>query len=179
VYLNGEGVVRDFAQAIHWLEKAAHQGDAVGQHALGKMCSFGIGMAIDRKRGFELFLRAADRGLDEAQYDVGMAYAEGKVVPLDIARATHWFCLGAAQGQEKCQLQLLLMRDMGVNIPKDANLGRWASMESDEAGPEDEALSGETDASDDEVETVSEEYLAHLLAVLDNYKSAARKEAQP
>jgi hypothetical protein len=178
VYLNGEGVDQDFARAISWLQRAANQGDAIGQHALGKMCSLGIGVAINPKRGFRLFLRAADRGLEEAQYDVGMAYAEGKVVPTDIARAAHWFCQGAAQGHSGCQLQLFLMKECGVEIPNGAVLGRWASEKTVVPNSTAGSIPRELGSPDDESGGVSEEYVAMLSTIFENYKAAARSEAR-
>ena len=113
--------------------------------------------------------------LGEAQHLVGMAYAEGKIVPTDVARAAEWFREGAAQGHEDCQLQLFLMQKLGVEIPEDAVLGRWALMATAEPVSPAEATSEETDSSDEEEGPVSEEYLAHLLTVFENYKRAARK----
>jgi TPR repeat protein len=172
-YLNGEGVQQDFSEALRWLKQAAHQGEAIGEHVLGKMYSFGIGIPIDRKRGFQLLSRAAERGLDEAQYEVGMIYAEGKAVRLDIPRATHWFCQGASKGHDGCQLQLFLMKESGVNIPKDGVLGRWALEEPDESDNLSELVQ-EAGSPDHEGGGVSEEYLAMILTIIDNYEVVGR-----
>ena len=71
------------------------------------------------------------------------------------------------------------MQELGVEIPKDAVLGRWALKETDEAASPEEASLEETESPDNDEGTVSEEYVAHLFTIFENYKSAAQKNAKP
>jgi len=46
-YLDGEGVAKDYAEAVKWFRKAAEQGDALGQISLGLRYYKGEGVAKD------------------------------------------------------------------------------------------------------------------------------------
>jgi len=43
-YYNGEGVVKNYKQAVYWYEKAANQGNADAQFNLG-LC-YGLGQGV-------------------------------------------------------------------------------------------------------------------------------------
>jgi hypothetical protein len=111
---------------------------------------------------------------------VKVSYAEGEIVPTDVARAAEWFREGATQGRENCQLQLIFMRELGVAIPQDAVLVRRASVAAAEPGTPSDESSEEEELSDEDEddEGVPAEYLTHLLTVFDNYKAAARRHSQ-
>jgi TPR repeat protein len=47
MYVNGEGVPKDAAQAVNWYRKSAEQGNASAQFNLGLMCFLGDGVAKD------------------------------------------------------------------------------------------------------------------------------------
>ena len=49
MYLKGEGVAQDPKQAVVWLRRAADQGHAMAQHALGLKYYQGEGVAKDRQ----------------------------------------------------------------------------------------------------------------------------------
>lgn len=49
-------------------------------------------------------LEAAQRGEVDAQYALGMVYAEGRGVPIDLARAHYWLSLAVAQGDRDAEL---------------------------------------------------------------------------
>jgi TPR repeat protein len=52
VYLHGDLVLPDFAQAKIYLEKAAYHGGPRAAMLLGQMCHDGIGMPADQKEGY-------------------------------------------------------------------------------------------------------------------------------
>jgi hypothetical protein len=138
------------------------------------MYTEGAGVPVDEKQAFALFGQAASQGMPEAQYAVGIAYAEGKIVPTDVTRAAELFRDGAAQGPAGCQLQLFLMQYLGVAIPEDAVVGRYGKNESAEP-----ATLTAGSSSDVEDGTVSEEYVAQVSTLIENYKQAAGQQAQP
>jgi uncharacterized protein len=74
---------------------------------------------VNLKRAFRLFERAAKQGLVEAQYEVGVAYAEGRGVRDSNALAVKWFRAGAEQGHAQCQARLGLMYALGVGVAQD------------------------------------------------------------
>ncbi|MEZ5542306.1 MAG: sel1 repeat family protein [Pseudomonadota bacterium] len=49
-------------------------------------------------------LEAAERGEVDAQYALGMIYAEGRGVPIDLARAHYWLSRAVEQGDRDAEL---------------------------------------------------------------------------
>lgn len=120
-YENGKIIKRNLEKAIQWYEKAAEQGFVEAIYRLGVIyfsnsynynddCVAEIdinkkkinwhyygraGQEIDvkgnREKAFKLFERAAKQGHAEAQYRVGMCYAEGKGVEEDWGKALECF----------------------------------------------------------------------------------------
>jgi hypothetical protein len=62
MYANGEGVGRDYDEAVNWYRKAAEQGDAKAQNALGVMYHNGFGVKRDDKEAKKWFRKAAEQG---------------------------------------------------------------------------------------------------------------------
>jgi hypothetical protein len=67
--------------------KAADQGDAKSQVALGILYSNGDGVPRDYGQALVWFRKAADQGDSEAEYNVGLLYDDGHGVPQDYAQA--------------------------------------------------------------------------------------------
>lgn len=61
-YLDGIGVDKDPAEAVKWYRKAAMQGDAPGQFALGRALEQGIGVEKDVNAADAWFEKAAAQG---------------------------------------------------------------------------------------------------------------------
>ncbi len=51
----------------------------------------------------KLYLMAAEQGVAQAQYNLGVMYGDGEGVPQDYVQAHLWFNLAAAQGQEQAK----------------------------------------------------------------------------
>jgi TPR repeat protein len=66
MYAHGVGIKQDWSQAKPWFEKAAAQGDAKAQVALGVMYANGHGVKKDLAKAKELVKKAADQGQAEA-----------------------------------------------------------------------------------------------------------------
>ncbi|MFY9398624.1 MAG: tetratricopeptide repeat protein [Desulfomonilia bacterium] len=62
IYYHGEGVTRDFEEALSWFQKAAEQDDADAQYNLGFMYGRGEGVKKDQTLSMQWFKRAADQG---------------------------------------------------------------------------------------------------------------------
>lgn len=67
-YENGEGVKKDYAEAVKWYHKAAAQGDAYGQCSLGDCYYNGKGVDKDEAEAIRWYRKAADQGYWEAKY---------------------------------------------------------------------------------------------------------------
>ena len=60
LYLRGEGVLRDEAEAAKWFRRAADRGDADAQFNLGHMYAQGAGVKKDFIEAYKWFALAAD-----------------------------------------------------------------------------------------------------------------------
>ena len=67
MYANGEGVARDYAEAVRWYRKAAEQGHAVAQNKLGVRYARGEGVARDYAEAVRWYRKAAEQGDVEAR----------------------------------------------------------------------------------------------------------------
>ncbi len=98
MYLNGEGVPQDDAEAVKWYRLAAEQGNADAQYRLGLMYDNGEGVPQDYAEAVKWYRLAADQGHASAQFNLGLMYAKGQGVPQDYVLAHMWTNLAAAQG---------------------------------------------------------------------------------
>jgi hypothetical protein len=100
-YMEGDGVLIDARQAVHWFEKAARAGNVEAQYQLGMALLDGHGVVQDYKAAFKWLDQAARKGYPAAQYDLGRLYYYGMGVPADKASAYVWYNLAAARGVEQ------------------------------------------------------------------------------
>ena len=85
--------VRDPAEGLRWLEKAAENGNSYAAYRLGKEYLTGRNTERDTDRAMEYFRQAADGRNQWAQYMLG------KLCLMDDRElARHWFSLAAEQG---------------------------------------------------------------------------------
>ena len=101
MYLNGQGVPQDDAEAVRWYRLAADQGHADAQGNLGAMLLNGQGVPQDHAEAVRWFRAAADQGNAFAQGNLGTMYSNGWGVPQDYVAAHMWFNLAAAQSSEE------------------------------------------------------------------------------
>ena len=70
--------------------------------------------------------KAAEQGLAEAQYKLGLKYENGWGVPINHAEAVKWLSLAAEQGLAEAQFNLALKYDEGYGVPEnDAEAVKW------------------------------------------------------
>jgi len=101
MYGLGQGVPKDYQEAVKWFRKAAEQGLARAQGSLGSMYAKGRGVPKDYREAVQWYRKAAEQGLAMAQGYLGVMYRLGRGVPKDYVRAYQWFSLAAAQGDEQ------------------------------------------------------------------------------
>ena len=95
-----KGLVQDDVQTLEWYRKAAGQGDADAQYALGAMYAKGDGVARDDTQAAEWYRKAAGQGVAWAQATLGFMYHLGQGVAQDYVQAHMWYNLAAAQGDK-------------------------------------------------------------------------------
>jgi TPR repeat protein len=95
---NGQGVVKEYAEAVKWYRLAAQQGNEFAQYNLGVMYANGQGVVKDYAEATKLFRLAAQQGHKTAQYNLGVMYNKGQGVVQDYVKAHSWFNLAAVYG---------------------------------------------------------------------------------
>jgi uncharacterized protein len=118
MYENALGTARDIGQAATWYLKAANQGEASAETAIGRLFSE---MDDDKYRhaGMIWLRKAADQGNAEAQYYIGAMYVHGEELPQDSDQALIWLGKSAAQGYVLAETllgSLYLSGHAGVSI---------------------------------------------------------------
>lgn len=140
IYVRGvDGAPNDTAKAVEWDQKAAAQGNADAQYALG-LCyaapglwNAGLSMpdcanAVpkDDAKADEWLQKAAAQGLASAQYSLGQRYRLGEGAPKDAGKAFEWTKRAAVQGMPNAQAWLGVAYQGGDGIPADfAKAAEW------------------------------------------------------
>lgn len=87
------------AEAVRWYRRAAENGHADAQTALGFICKRGLwGVAQDPAQAVQWFQKAAAQNHAQAQYQLGVCCANGTGVPKDLVEAMKWCLLASARG---------------------------------------------------------------------------------
>jgi TPR repeat protein len=92
----------------------------------------------DYQRAYREWKAAAEAGQPEAQFDLGLLYAQGLGVQRDMTVAANWYRKAAEQGNAEAQFALGQMYSRGWGIPRDmADAIRWIQMANspDSEGP--------------------------------------------
>ncbi len=141
-YERAQRAIRDgnYPRAAKWYRRAAEQGHADAQFALGSLYEVGAGVPQDYAAMVEWMHRAAAQGHPRAQFALGLIYSRaiywgpneaalarspwrrflarfgqrGPPTPLDRTQAYMWFTLAAEQGHPQARQHLILL---GGNLP--------------------------------------------------------------
>lgn len=81
---------KKYTDALTWYEKAAAQGHAQAINSMGYLYDLGLGVPQDRKKGFDLYSRAAESGFAEAMWNIANMYGAGQLGPADLVMACVW-----------------------------------------------------------------------------------------
>src|SRR5512141_2926323 len=80
----------------------------------------------DYKTAYRLIQPLADKGLPEAQFNLGLMYYNGHGVPQDDTEALKWYRRAADQGHEGSQSNLGVMYENGQGVLQDyVEAARW------------------------------------------------------
>src|SRR5580765_2126689 len=106
------------ASELDSLKTKAETGDAEAQFALGVMYDLGIDVPKNYAESGKWYLKAANQGLAEAQFKLGVRYFEyGKSAKENYTTAFTWFYKAAAQGIAEAQFNIGLMYQLGRGVP--------------------------------------------------------------
>ena len=87
-----------YHEALDILKPLAASGDPYALYTIGVMYDDGRGLPKNLKLAHSCYLKAARKGLVDAQFVAGMFYAAGRGRPQEVVRAYVWFDLAAAGG---------------------------------------------------------------------------------
>ena len=118
-YYKGNGVGKDFAEAVKWFRKAAKQGFAQAQAVLGWCYFRGYGVAKDEVEAVQWYRKAAEQNHADAQHNLGVSYATGQGVAKDYVEAVKWFRKAADQNLAEGQYKLGACYYNGNGMAKD------------------------------------------------------------
>jgi TPR repeat protein len=76
MYQTGQGVEKNYAEAMKWYRKAADQGEANAQNELGYMYAKGEGVQRNIAEATKWFRKAADQGLEIAKDNLNEAQVQ-------------------------------------------------------------------------------------------------------
>lgn len=116
-----------FPEAVEWFRKAAEQGHAEAQLALGHCYVRGQGVPQNDRQAFEWWRKAAERGLASAQFNVAAMYERGVGTAADVAQAFRWRHKAAEQGDPQAQYGVAVCYVQGKGVPEDVDAAAvWA-----------------------------------------------------
>ena len=134
IHDRGLSVRRDPVEAIKWYRLAANQGHALAQYMLGLIHNSGFD-AVTRARSnavrvggaaatpsqrlgiayveaLRWLTLAAEQGLPQAQYSLGLMYATGSGVPADFVAAHFWWTIAVGSGSDQASKKLSLLEGL-------------------------------------------------------------------
>ena len=136
---NGQGVPANNTDAMKWYRMAAERGHAKSQYNLGVMHERGMDLPSTQRSGDVLgealgvsvapahtahrlglsnsaavkwYRMAANQGLVDAQYNLGLMYASGSGVPENYVGAYLWWTVAKAYGNEKAATKLNVLKPL-------------------------------------------------------------------
>ena len=83
LYIHGQGVPVDYAEALRWTRRAAEQGDVTGQFNMGTIYAGGLGVERDYAVAAEWFAQAAEQDDAASRFNLGVLHARGLGVTKD------------------------------------------------------------------------------------------------
>jgi uncharacterized protein len=102
------------------IRAGADKGDAKAQYELGRAFFSGaLGVAKDEAEAVKWFRKAAEQNVADAQFSLGVCYANGRGVTKDDAEAVKWFRKAAEQNLADAQYNLGVCYDSGEGVAKD------------------------------------------------------------
>jgi len=114
VTFNSPGASTDLAAAVEKAEK----GDAEAQFAVATMYDLGVDVPRNYAESGKWYLKAANQGLAEAQFKLGVRYFEfGRQAKENYTTAFSWFFKAGNQGIAAAQFNIGLMYQQGRGVP--------------------------------------------------------------
>ncbi len=180
MYLNGEGVEANPAEAARYFESSAAQGDIEAAIALGTLYRQGLGVEQDYAKALDWLYKAAQAGHPLAQFDLAEIFfhGEGEVLQ-ERSHAFDWYRLAAKSGVIIAQVKAGQMLLSGLGVPQNRLEGMmWLDIAALlAAAPQVPPISERVFALDRVVE--SDEDKRTLLQIVFDLKAKYEQELDP
>jgi TPR repeat protein len=118
MYLNGDGIKPDRAEAFKWFSKAADAGEVTSQMNAGLMLLRGQLVNADPAKGMQWVRRAAEGGFAPAQFELALMDQRG-TPPVNPAEALRMLLKAADQAYTPALTQLGYTYRIGIGVPTD------------------------------------------------------------
>jgi len=168
--INGEGIAKDPDVAARWFTKATEQGDMNAAHSLADIL-------YDRKNydeALQWYRKAADAGIADAQFGLGLMYDLGQGVPSDHAKALIWYGKAAVQGSGAAVCNIGILYYNGEGVPVDRVIAHQYFVIANEMGePRAKDLMQFT------TEKLSNKQLAHAIAQANEWMQVHPMKSEP
>ncbi len=122
LYLAGDGLKKDYGEAMSWFRRAAEGRNSLGMWKVGILYENGWGVHADRNEAKSWYTKAADAGEDRANVSIGLLYQHGWGVPKDYVEARRWYLKASAAGDSLAMSYIGNLYEQGgsgVNKDKD------------------------------------------------------------
>jgi TPR repeat protein len=117
-YIDGRGVLQDYAAAVTWLTLAAEAGDVGAINNLGKLYFEGLGVQKDVKGAIAWLEKSAQSGTPEMLFDLATVL-ETTQEDVNLIQAHDLYTRGAAAGHVPSAVNLGVMYQNGSGVARD------------------------------------------------------------
>ena len=112
LYEVGEGVAQDASLARQLTERAARNGNRIAMHDLALYYAEGRGgITAELPTAANWFKKAAERGVVDSQFNLGVLYESGQGLPKSMTDAFVWYSIAAAQGDQFAKKRIDILSD--------------------------------------------------------------------
>jgi TPR repeat protein len=101
-------------------------GQATDEAVIALQLLCGVGVPLNEVAGVAQLTSAAERGIDKAQFALGVAYLQGRGVSRDGLKASSWFRHAAYQGMARAAAAMVAIEKNGYNVSS----AQWAIFQS-------------------------------------------------
>lgn len=118
-YRTGMGAAENLSKAVEWYQKAAEKKHPAALLALGELSEDGLGgLEKSLANAVYFFQLAAELGSEEARFNLGYMYFEGRGVTKDVAKGVELLKLAAKGEQVDAQFELARCYAEGIGVEK-------------------------------------------------------------
>ncbi|AXI04038.1 TonB family protein [Aquirhabdus parva] len=125
LYEFGQGVSKDYAQALQWYRKSAEQGNAAAQFKLGFMSYHGYGVPQSYVTAVSWYRKAAAQNFVPAEHNLAFMAEKGLGMEENTTEAFNWLLMAAQQNSIQAQWEVGGMYEKGEGVAQNSGLAKF------------------------------------------------------